>query len=101
MLLGTVLLWALNITVTRYVIVHGFKPLAYATTRYGAAIAMFWLYTWRTERSFRIRISDRKLVLVGGVSIFLNQIVFVFAVQKTSASTVGLILGATPVFVAL
>jgi drug/metabolite transporter (DMT)-like permease len=101
MLLGTVLLWALNITVTRYVLTHGFRPLAYATTRYGAATAIFWLYTWRSERSFRIRLSDRKLVLIGGVAIFLNQLSFVFAVQKTSASTVGLILGTIPIFVAL
>ncbi len=34
MLLGTVLLWALNSTVTRYVLTHGFQPLAYATIRY-------------------------------------------------------------------
>ena len=39
MLLGTVLLWALNFTVTRYVLTHGFHPLAYATIRYGAATA--------------------------------------------------------------
>jgi drug/metabolite transporter (DMT)-like permease len=101
MLLGTVLLWALNITVTRYVITHGFRPLAYATTRYGAATGIFWLYTWQREGSFRIRLSDRKLVLIGGGAIFLNQLSFVFAVQKTSASTVGLLLGTIPIFVAL
>ena len=37
MLLGTVLLWALNSTVTRYVLTNGVHPLAYATVRYGAA----------------------------------------------------------------
>ncbi|HJQ51559.1 MAG TPA: hypothetical protein VJ838_13685, partial [Gaiellaceae bacterium] len=48
MLLGAVLLWALNITVTKYVFEHGWLPLAYATIRYFAAIALFWLYTlWR------------------------------------------------------
>ena len=31
MLLATVVLWALNITVTKYVLTHGFQPLAYAT----------------------------------------------------------------------
>jgi drug/metabolite transporter (DMT)-like permease len=101
MLLGTVLLWALNITVTRYVLTHGFRPLAYATTRYGAATAIFWAYTWRRERTFRIRVSDTKLVLIGGAAIFLNQLAFVFAIQKTSASTVGLLLGTVPIFVAL
>ena len=40
MLLTTVVLWALNITVTRYVS-HGFEPLAYATVRYGCATLVF------------------------------------------------------------
>ena len=39
MLLTTVVLWALNLTVTRYVLTHGFEPLAYATVRYGLAAA--------------------------------------------------------------
>ena len=39
MLGSTVLLWALNITVTRYIVQNGFQPLAYATIRYLAAIA--------------------------------------------------------------
>ena len=45
MLLGTVLLWALNITITKYVLEHGFQPLAYATIRYGLATVIF---TWFT-----------------------------------------------------
>ena len=40
MLFGTVLLWALNITVTKYVLDHGFQPLAYATIRYFAATSI-------------------------------------------------------------
>ena len=43
MLLGTVLLWALNVTVTRYVLTHGWSPLAYAAIRYFAATALFWM----------------------------------------------------------
>ena len=41
MLLTTVVLWALNLTVTRYILTHGFEPLAYATVRYGAAALIF------------------------------------------------------------
>ncbi len=40
MLLGTILLWALNVTVTRYLVTHGFGPLAYATVRYFAATSL-------------------------------------------------------------
>jgi drug/metabolite transporter (DMT)-like permease len=101
MLLGTILLWALNVTVTRYVVTHGFRPLAYATIRYFAATALFWAFTWRRERSFRIARSDVKLVALGGVLIFLNQLCFVISVHETSASTVALILGALPIFTGL
>ena len=99
MLLGTVLLWALNVTVTRYLITHGFKPLAYASIRYLAATALFWAFTGHRERSFRIRLSDGKLVALAGALIFANQVCFVSAVHLTNASTVGLVLGTTPVFV--
>ena len=37
MLVGTILIWALNFSVTRYVLEHGFQPLAYSTVRYGIA----------------------------------------------------------------
>jgi drug/metabolite transporter (DMT)-like permease len=101
MLLGTVLLWALNITVTRYVLTHGFRPLAYGTIRYFAATALFWIYTYRREHSFRIERRDLPLVLVAGTAIFLNQLCFVYALKLSHASTVALLLGATPIFIGL
>jgi drug/metabolite transporter (DMT)-like permease len=101
MLLGTILLWALNVTVTRYVVTHGFKPLAYATIRYFAATVLFWGFTWQRERSFRIARADLRLVALGGLLIFLNQLCFVISVHETSASTVALILGALPIFTGL
>jgi drug/metabolite transporter (DMT)-like permease len=101
MLFGTILLWALNVTVTRYVVTHGFRPLAYATIRYFAAAVLFLALTWRRERSFRIARDDVRLVVLGGVLIFLNQLCFVISVHETSASTVALILGALPIFTGL
>jgi drug/metabolite transporter (DMT)-like permease len=101
MLLVTVVLWALNITVTRYVLTHGLHPLAYATLRYGAAAAIFVGLTLLLEGTFRV---DRKVVpLVAGAAalLFLNQLGFVYSLDRTTASTVGLILGATPIFAAL
>jgi len=101
MLLGTVLLWALNITVTRYMFLHGWSPLAYATIRYFAAISLFWVFTYRRERSFRIVRSDLPLVLLAGLMIFANQVSFVYSVKLANASTVALLLGTTPVFIGL
>src|SRR5438445_11502561 len=73
MLFGTVLLWALNITVTKYMFRHGWLPLAYGTIRYFAAISLFWGYTYWRERSFRIERRDLKLGLIAATTVVLNQ----------------------------
>jgi len=101
MLLTTVVLWALNLTVTRYILTHGFEPLAYATVRYGAATAIFVAIALAAERTLRIRRRDLGLVGLAALCLWLNQISFVYALEKTSASTIALILGATPIFAAL
>jgi drug/metabolite transporter (DMT)-like permease len=101
MLMGTVLLWALNITVTKYMFEHGWKPLAYGTIRYFVAIALFWAFTYWRERSFRIARADVKLVLLAALMIFLNQLCFVYGVKLAHASTVALLLGTTPIFIGL
>ena len=93
MLLTTVVLWALNLTVTRYILTHGFEPLAYATVRYGAAAAIFLGIAIVAERSLRIRRSDLLLVVIAAICLWLNQLSFVYALEKTSASTIALILG--------
>jgi drug/metabolite transporter (DMT)-like permease len=101
MLLGAVLLWALNITVTKYMLEHGWLPLAYATIRYFAAISIFWLYTWRREGSFRIARADWKYVGIAAAMIFLNQLCFVYSLEFAHASTVSLLFGSCPMFVGL
>jgi len=101
MLFGTVLLWALNVTVTKYMFEHGWKPLAYGTIRYFLAIVLFWVFTWWRERSLRIERADWWLVALAGLCIFVNQVCFVYAVDLSTASTVALLLGATPVFMGL
>src|SRR6266699_4503190 len=93
MLLGTVLLWALNITVTKYVLTHGWSPLSYGTIRYFAATALFWGFTYQRERSFKVGWSDSRLVALAALLIFLNQLGFVYSVRLTTASTVALVLG--------
>jgi drug/metabolite transporter (DMT)-like permease len=101
MLLGAVLLWALNITVTKYMFEHGWLPLAYATIRYFAAIAIFWLYTLWREGSFRIARADWKYVGIAAVAIFVNQLCFVYSLEFAKASTVSLLFGSCPMFIGL
>jgi drug/metabolite transporter (DMT)-like permease len=101
MLLGTILLWALNLTMTRYILTHGFRPLAYATVRYGLASLVFVGLTLASERTLRIERRDLPLVGAAALSLWLNQLSFVYSLKTTSASVIGLILGATPIFAAL
>jgi drug/metabolite transporter (DMT)-like permease len=101
MLLGAVLLWALNVTVTKYMLEHGWLPLAYAAIRYFAAIAIFWIYTWFRERSFRIAREDWRYVGIAAAMIFVNQLCFVYSLEFAHASTVSLLFGTCPMFVGL
>ena len=101
MLLSTIVLWALNLTVSRYIIKHGFEPLAYSTVRYGAACVIFLLIVLVFERSLAIARRDFWLVGIAALMLFLNQVAFVSALDVTTASTTALILGSTPIFAAL
>ena len=101
MLLATVLLWALNLTVSRYILTHGFDPLAYSTVRYGAAAAIFVALTLALERTLRVAREALWPVAAAAAVLWLNQLAFVYALDETTASTVGLILGSTPIFAAL
>jgi drug/metabolite transporter (DMT)-like permease len=80
---------------------HGWQPLAYGTIRYFAAIALFWGFTYWRERSFRVARGDLPLVLLAALMIFLNQLGFVYGLKLGAASTMALLLGATPVFIGL
>lgn len=97
MLLVTVVLWALNLTVSRYILLHGFEPLSYSTVRYGFAAAIFLLLA----RAAAVVRADAILLIGVAVLLFLNQLSFVYALERTTASTVGLILGSLPIFAGL
>jgi drug/metabolite transporter (DMT)-like permease len=101
MLATTIVLWALNVTVARYILTHGFRPLAFSATRYGVAAAIFVGITLVGERSIRIARRDLPLVGAAALAVFLNQLAFVYALKTTTASVIGIVLGATPIFAAL
>jgi drug/metabolite transporter (DMT)-like permease len=101
MLLTTVVLWALNVSVTKYILEHGLAPLAYATVRYGLAGLIFVGLALVAERTLRIARADLWRVALAAVTLAVNQLCFVYALDLTSASTIGLLLGAIPIFAAL
>jgi drug/metabolite transporter (DMT)-like permease len=101
MLLTTVVLWALNLSITKYILDEGVAPLAYASVRYALAGAIFLVLTLLVERTLRIQRRHLPVLAFAAVVLWLNQVSFVFALDKTTASTIGLILGAIPIFAAL
>jgi len=103
MLFVTVLLWALNFTVTRYALTHGWHPLAYSALRFSAGALLFAALTYRLEGSYRVggRRDLALLLVAAAIGIVLNQLSYVYSVKLTNATTVALILGVTPIFAAL
>ena len=101
MLLTTVLLWALNLSVTKFILDEGLAPLSYAAVRYGLAAAIFVALALAVEGSLRISRTHLWRVGLAAVTLWVNQMCFVFALDLTAASTVGILLGAIPVFTGL
>jgi drug/metabolite transporter (DMT)-like permease len=101
MLLATVCLWALNFTVSKYILDHGFHPLAYSSTRYACAGLIFAGITLAWEGSLRIARRDLPIIVFSTAVLFGNQLSFVYALRFTTATTVALIFGTLPIFTAL
>ncbi|MGB2952631.1 MAG: DMT family transporter [Gaiellaceae bacterium] len=101
MLLATVALWALNFSVSKYILNQGLRPLAYSGIRYAGAAILSALVVLSLEGSLRVRRAD--LPLVGGmVAVLLaNQLSFVYALRYTTAATVALLFGTLPIFTGL
>ena len=101
LLFATVCIWAFNITVTRYVLHHGFRPLTYASVRYGLAALLAAGIGLALEGTLRVH--GRRatgLVALAVVFLWLNQICFVYSLKLATATTVSLVLGTTPIFAA-
>ena len=99
MLLVTVTLWALNFSVSKYILDHGFTPLTYSATRYGAAALIFVgiVLAWA-----RARVAQDLALVAAAVALLLtNQLSFVFALDLSTATTVALLFGTLPIFTAL
>ena len=101
MLLATVCLWALNFTVSKYILDHGLHPLAYSSIRYACAGFIFAGITLAWEGSLRIARRDLPIVVFCTAVLFGNQLSFVYALRFTTATTVALIFGTLPIFTAL
>src|SRR5918912_3084779 len=91
MLLATVLLWALNFSVSKYILNKGLEPLAYSAVRYFGAALIAASLVLLLEGS--LRLGRRDLPLLAGmiVVLLLNQLAFVYGLRYTTAATIALL----------
>jgi drug/metabolite transporter (DMT)-like permease len=101
MLVATVTLWALNFTVSKYILDKGFHPLAYSSVRYAAAALVFFALTIAIEGTVRLARKDVVLAAFATFVLLLNQLCFIYALRFTTATTVALLFGTLPIFTAL
>jgi drug/metabolite transporter (DMT)-like permease len=102
LLLVTVFFWSLNFTVVKYALTHGWEPLSYSSARFAIGAALFSGFTVAREGTLRVQRRDVKLLVVAALlGIWLNQVSFSYSVRLTTASTVALLFGTLPIFVAL
>jgi drug/metabolite transporter (DMT)-like permease len=102
LLLATVLFWSFNFTVVKYALTHGWEPLAYSSVRFAIGAVLFSAVTYGREQTLRVRRADVPLLLAAAaLGIWLNQVSFSYSVRFTTASTVALVFGTLPIFVAL
>jgi drug/metabolite transporter (DMT)-like permease len=94
-------LWSLNYATTKYAF-GVWNPLAFALTRFAVAGACCAALVLRREGSLRVHRRDLpRVVLAAAVGILLNQLTFNYAVERTTAANVALILASAPAFAAL
>ena len=101
LLLTTVVLWALNFTVSKYILDHGFRPVAYSSVRYVTAAVLFIALTVVVERSLAIGRRELPLIAFGMGALFVNQLAIVYALKFTTATPNALLFGTLPLFTAL
>jgi drug/metabolite transporter (DMT)-like permease len=102
LLLVTVFFWSLNFTVVKYALTHGWEPLSYSSVRFAIGAALFSGFTVAREGTLRVQRRDVTLLVVAAMlGIWLNQVSFSYSVRLTTASTVALLFGTLPIFVAL
>ena len=99
-LVATILMWAVNFSVVKSALRH-FTPMAFTSIRLVAASLCF-LALARLSPGPSLLASDRKrLLLLGLVGHTFYQVLFIQGIHATTASNSAILLGLTPVFVAL
>jgi len=101
LMLGLVLAWGINFAVVK-IALRSFEPLASNALRF--ALASLIMLVFALQQGERFRLSPREAIsmaLLGLVGHALYQISFINGLARTSAGNASLLLGTSPIFVAL
>jgi len=99
-LVATILVWAVNFSVVKFALRH-FTPMAFTSIRLVLASICF-LALARLSPGPSLLPSDRnRLVVLALVGHTFYQVLFIQGIHATTASSSAILLGLTPVFVAL
>lgn len=101
-LLVAAVFWALNLSVGKYALTHGFSPLAYAGPRNAIAGVFFLVAAVHRGEATRLRRADLPMIgLAALLGVVIDQLAFIYGLHEAQATVVGLVFGAGPVVTAL
>ena len=100
-LLLAVVIWAANFSIVKAALAQ-LSPLAFVALRMSGAAVLTLLFTWMIERDLSLpRVTWRQVVMLGFVGNFCYPVLFITGLARTTASHSGLLLGTSPLFVAV
>jgi drug/metabolite transporter (DMT)-like permease len=98
MVLACVTMWAFNVPLVKSILQY-MQPLETSLIRFGTAGIIFAVYVKLKEGSLKIKWQHLPLMIGAALmGIFLNQVLFVYALSNTTSSEVSLLMAATPSF---
>jgi len=101
MLIGMSLVWGINFSVVKIALTD-LSPLSFNSIRFSLASLLLMTLLWIRERDLGFRREDiSRLVLLGLIGNTIYQLLFINGIARTTAGNSSLILGTTPIFVAL
>jgi drug/metabolite transporter (DMT)-like permease len=99
--LVSVVLGSVNFPINRYLVTHGFLPLAFVAPRFAGATLVFVAIAAVREPPWHLEREVLWIALLGGGCLCLNQLALILAAHFMAATTVALFFGTYPIWVAL
>ncbi len=101
MVLACVTMWAFNVPLVKAILQY-MDPLETSLVRFSIGGIIFAIYVKLKEGTLKVALRHLPLLIGAGLmGIFLNQVLFVYALSSTTSSEVSLLMAATPSFATL